>query len=273
MRLQGNGWEATRLLAALCLLWGTVSLAGGEERLTVYQQLAKVRQDWIAAGRPDMNAKAAESPEFGTDAMTAVEVHAYAFQGGTSTDQIVDDGNGYRYFAASVNPYMAAPVQVPTGVVIDFIKLSDCDSNAGDLVLGLFDNGSAGAPNVPIASLVTSGPGCGNDSFGPINYTYSQSAHHPLYFVLYWANNPGDGSVKMNNAQVYYHRVVSPAPAVAFFADVPTDHPFFQFIAALKASGITGGCGTGSNFCPDSPLTRGQMAVFLAKALGLHWPN
>ena len=32
------------------------------------------------------------------------------------------------------------------------------------------------------------------------------------------------------------------------------------------------GCGSG-NFCPDSPLTRRQMAVFLSKALGLHWPN
>ncbi len=48
-------------------------------------------------------------------------------------------------------------------------------------------------------------------------------------------------------------------------------HPFFQFIEALYASGITAGCG-GGNYCPDSPLTRGQMAVFLAKALGLQWP-
>jgi hypothetical protein len=52
---------------------------------------------------------------------------------------------------------------------------------------------------------------------------------------------------------------------------VPTNHPFFQFVEALAASGITAGCGNG-NFCPDAPLTRGQMAVFLSKALGLHWP-
>jgi hypothetical protein len=35
------------------------------------------------------------------------------------------------------------------------------------------------------------------------------------------------------------------------------------------ASGITAGCG-GGNYCPDAP-TRRQMAIFLAKALGLHW--
>ena len=40
---------------------------------------------------------------------------------------------------------------------------------------------------------------------------------------------------------------------------------------ALVSSGVTGGCGAG-NYCPDAPLTRGQMATFLAKALGLAWP-
>jgi hypothetical protein len=63
---------------------------------------------------------------------------------------------------------------------------------------------------------------------------------------------------------------VSPAPGSATFGDVPTSHPFFQFIEALVASGITAGCG-GGNYCPDAPLTRGQMAVFLSKALGLHF--
>ena len=32
------------------------------------------------------------------------------------------------------------------------------------------------------------------------------------------------------------------------------------------------GCGSG-NYCPDANLTRGQMAVFLSKAMGLHFPN
>jgi hypothetical protein len=73
------------------------------------------------------------------------------------------------------------------------------------------------------------------------------------------------------NITVRYRLQVSPAPATATFNDVPTNHPFFQFIEALAASGITGGCG-GGNYCPDAPLTRGQMAVFLSKALGLHWP-
>ena len=66
---------------------------------------------------------------------------------------------------------------------------------------------------------------------------------------------------------------VSPPPGSPSFNDVPASHPFFQFIEALKASGITGGCQASPPlYCPDAPLTRGQMAVFLAKGLGLQWP-
>ena len=60
--------------------------------------------------------------------------------------------------------------------------------------------------------------------------------------------------------------------AATFPNDVPTGHPFFKYVEALAAAGMTGGCGSGS-YCPDSPMTRGQMAVLLGKALGLHWPN
>ncbi len=52
------------------------------------------------------------------------------------------------------------------------------------------------------------------------------------------------------------------------FNDVPGSDFGYQYIEALAESGITGGCG-GGNFCPDNPVTRRQMAIFLAKALGL----
>jgi hypothetical protein len=50
------------------------------------------------------------------------------------------------------------------------------------------------------------------------------------------------------------------------------DQPGVREFIKSGASGITAGCG-GGNFCPDNPLTRRQMAVFLAKALGLNWPD
>ncbi len=55
-------------------------------------------------------------------------------------------------------------------------------------------------------------------------------------------------------------------------SDVPTSYWASQYIEALAASGITVGV-TLTTFEPESNVTRAQMAVFLAKALGLHWPN
>jgi hypothetical protein len=40
-----------------------------------------------------------------------------------------------------------------------------------------------------------------------------------------------------------------------------------DFINTLYYSGITGGCGP-NNYCPDNPVTRAQMAVFIISALG-----
>ena len=51
------------------------------------------------------------------------------------------------------------------------------------------------------------------------------------------------------------------------FDDVPcTGGAFDPWIEELAALQITGGCG-GTLYCPDNPVTRGQMAVFLLKAL------
>ena len=79
-----------------------------------------------------------------------------------------------------------------------------------------------------------------------------------------------DSTTRFAGAIIGYRLEPSPAPGYASFNDVPEGHPFHQFVEALYASGITAGCGSG-NFCPDAPLTRGQMAVFLSKALGLYW--
>jgi hypothetical protein len=63
---------------------------------------------------------------------------------------------------------------------------------------------------------------------------------------------------------------VPPAPTVQTFADVPLNHPFARWIYRAAAEGITGGCATNPNrYCPDGPVTRAQMAVFLVRAFNL----
>lgn len=86
---------------------------------------------------------------------------------------------------------------------------------------------------------------------------------HVLYAIV--QENAGIGG-----GRVFWRRQVSAPPVTADFGDVPTSSPQFQFIEALHAAGITAGCG-GGNYCPNDPVTRGQMAIFLAKALGLNW--
>ncbi|MEX0879780.1 MAG: S-layer homology domain-containing protein [Thermoanaerobaculia bacterium] len=56
-----------------------------------------------------------------------------------------------------------------------------------------------------------------------------------------------------------------PPPCTGVFADVACPSTFADWIEALAAEGITGGCG-GGNYCPASPVRRDQMAVFLLKA-------
>jgi len=60
---------------------------------------------------------------------------------------------------------------------------------------------------------------------------------------------------------------IAPSQATAqTFSDVGVDHWAYQFIESLAASGITAGCGNG-NYCPDSSVTRAQMAVFLERGM------
>ncbi len=64
----------------------------------------------------------------------------------------------------------------------------------------------------------------------------------------------------------------NPPPATGTrFADVPADYWAARFIEQLAADGITGGCDA-THYCPDQPVTRGQMAVFLATAFHLPLP-
>ena len=60
--------------------------------------------------------------------------------------------------------------------------------------------------------------------------------------------------------------LLSPTVMAQTFSDVPTDYWAYDFIETLAAQGVTGGCGNGQ-YCPEAPVTRAQMAVFLERGL------
>lgn len=125
---------------------------------------------------------------------------------------------------------------------------------------------------VPVATTGTPGStaltGTVNRTFR--NVTNSGGTDYDLSHVLIVHLGAADSTTRLHSVKVQWKRQVSPAPGTASFTDVPVGSALHQYVEALVASGITAGCG-GGNFCPNASVTRGQIAVFLAKALGLHW--
>ena len=167
----------------------------------------------------------------------------------------------------------AFPVHLLTGVLITEITVNYYDSHTADEPsMGLWETDTTGT-QTPIVGLTPDPFSGGNNSQTFVvdpPYQVDNAKTLVVLAILEAASNTEYEGVY--SVVIRYQLQVSPAPGTATFNDVPTDHPFFRFVEALAASGITAGCG-GGNFCPDNPLTRGQMAVFLSIALGLHFPN
>lgn len=62
------------------------------------------------------------------------------------------------------------------------------------------------------------------------------------------------------------HTAVISTAIPSTFADVPTYHWASEYVERLYSAGITSGCG-GENYCPEIPVTRAQMAVFLLRSI------
>lgn len=173
-----------------------------------------------------------------------------------------------------------AAVEIPAGALITGMRALFYD-NSGALWLSArlqSAYASAGVNGFTQIAACTSGatPGQG-DCYVDINpgvtverryWVLGQWGYRSYYLYV---SLPPTSLVRLRGVAIFWHRQLSPAPASATFGDVPTGHWAFDYIEALAASGITAGCGGGS-FCPEATLTRAEMAVFLAKALGLHFP-
>jgi hypothetical protein len=180
-----------------------------------------------------------------------------------------------RYGAGLGNEFHATP-HLPSGALLTYLELDYCDTTSQvDVLLFLQDCDYRGLDCHLLGPTLSSGngsPGCDYvaDDLTAVGYITNNNLRR---LVLRAITPSGTTENQIVGAYIGYKLQVSPAPAVASFpVDVPTSHPFFRFVEALAAAGITGGTGPG-RFSPDSPVTRGQMAAFLSVALGLHFPN
>ena len=203
------------------------------------------------------------------------------------------EGDGYMYWSSGAllgvnDQQFWAPVQLPSGAGIGYLNLYSYDTAAAaniTAVLWRYDGWGVQTPcpfvcqiNQPDSnSLITVA------SSGSGGYQYNVSAlENPLhtvnnrvtaggaqYAVTMEAGVVGD-TLRFKGVDLWWKRQIAPAPGAASFTDVPPGAQFFAEIEAMKESGITAGC-TPTEFCPETTVTRRQMAAFFARALGLYF--
>jgi S-layer homology domain len=210
---------------------------------------------------------------FGIASEVAHVVGAWEFdpQGDATSNSFVDR------FCLVGGCGLLASLRLPSGAVVSRLELDACDSNSGGLISFVMWRTASPASAASLTNLTGFGTTGGQPTATPGCAIFTQPLATPVTidnknfnYALNVVISTNADTLSFSAVRVYYTLQVSPAPGTGTFGDVPTSHPFFQFVEALVASGITAGCG-GGNYCPDDPLTRGQMAVFLSKALGLHF--
>jgi hypothetical protein len=236
----------------------------------------------------DQQTWAAGLREFGTATLSTTPIPAAAFRPEYSTGKFSWIDAGYiGPDSDSDSGYLWAPVTLPSGAKVCWMNafVQDTNSGANANVSVYLYRTTGGAGSSPGVELLASTQSSGSAGYGYIHAAVApdyigQPACHTIsnyastdanggqYFVeVFFGDTTG---LAIRGVELRWQRQISPAPATATFTDVPTTHLFFQQVEAMKASGITTGINA-TTFGPDQNVTRGQMAAFLARALGLHW--
>jgi len=234
---------------------------------------------------PKATPAAAES--FGLD-QQALMIGAAAFQHlNNRSGSEIDLSDGYlTYTDETFLGIFVAPLSLPSGAEIVAICTFFYDTAPGAKVTTYLEavkmaNESNPPAIVPVFGVIEAdtdsgyGYACNGGSYTFLNWkdvdgdAVQEEVTHRLRVDM---TETGAGRLALGGVKVIWRRQVSPPSDLPIFDDVPPDDAAYAFVQALATSGITAGCSE-DNFCPDAPLTRRQMAVFLAKALGLHWPD
>jgi len=209
-----------------------------------------------------------ETRSYGTATETVLTVGAFAFVPLESATTFAGDGFDGRYATGGSGCFEASAF-LPAGAKIDYLELKACDTSASGAVqatLYVCQGASCSTP-CSISTGVSQTPGCFTFASGTCGVTVNNFGNE---YTVQVCTTAFDFTTGFEAVRIFYFLQVSPSPGSATFADVPTNYPYFRAIEALAKSGITGGCG-GGNFCPGQYVSRGEMAKFLANALGLHW--
>ncbi len=251
-------------------------------RNTLVATAATVAIVTTVAAPPTAGAQSPPPSVFGTSGVVYHYLAAEDFfpSDGSDTEFYNHRGYGFRANYDTENAsYFRSNLQLPSGaLIIGYTVLFEDTEDDPVIVVALnrewVDTLAGTKDSVPLGIVTSVGSPGISSLWEPVNHTVAYhdpatSVYVSYTFELYL---PPTTAVAFKGVLVHWKRQVSAPPATATFADVPVDHWAFQFVEALAASGITAGCG-GGNYCPDNPITRAEMAVYLAAALGLHWTD
>jgi hypothetical protein len=201
------------------------------------------------------------------------------------------DGAGYLYRSGGANTTFWAPVHLPPGAVVDQVCVYGYKGAAAATNLtydfAVYEMGSAGqAPGFlvllpTVSSAIWGSPGGYHFQCHAVPSPHTvrvvadvngDASTHPLVYRFVFNLVEADSDHRLGAARLRWHRAVG-YNSGSNYDDIPVGHPLQPYVNALRDAGITTGCAASpARFCPDLPVTRGQMAIFLARALGLHWP-
>ncbi len=215
----------------------------------------------------------AQTPTYGTTDYTVTTIAGLGFTPDDSGTVYHTSGSLAREVSAAGGHFYSA-LEIPAGSVIDFNGFNNLNDGTPNVMAIHLDARDFSGSVSPLFSLDNTAHTDWKTDINPVplGILWHGSEGFSITLILDLEIAPSSNPQYFGSVEVWWRRTVSPAPLTATFSDVPPSSPQFKFVEALHAAGITAGCG-GGNYCPDSPVTRGQMAVFIAAALGLHWPN
>lgn len=231
----------------------------------------------FAAKLTDDGSKVTSSMLFGITDTSTYMVSPLDFEGLYNTTKLYKSGSAMAVLLGEGDDEVNAPIQLPAGAIVTGMTAYGSDSSSLDdpdfylyrYCPGGTYNGSGTAPQAHVTSGFNGGTYAVDSSTSNLVIDNSDCTY---YVQADTSEGTTDTNQWVYGVALRWKRQISPDPATSTFTDVGSGAPFHREIEALAASGITGGCGSGK-FCPDVAVTRGQMAAYLARALGLHWES
>lgn len=214
---------------------------------------------------------------FGVTVTDYLTLDAIDFRPSTTTGQYsIDPGSHWLTNIAGPSLFLA-PVRLPSGALITGVEFAGCNFLAGDVIaVGLARAlDPMGSAELMATVTVDNEPTC---TFWVTEDITSPTVNNYLY--SYWVAvqfgqdvifPPHSSNLRLRAVRIWWQRQVTPLDGTANFSDVVLSNPYRRWVEAATAAGILGPCASG-RFCPDNPVTRAQLALALAKALGLQYP-